>query len=49
MMVKIGLEFFVLRYVPANLLCQFSLSGQIFLHWAAASLKGLDEFQNEKV
>jgi hypothetical protein len=26
---------------------QFSLSGQIFLHWAAATLKGLGEFQNK--
>ena len=26
---------------PANLLGQFSLSGQIFLHWAAVTLKGL--------
>ena len=25
-----------------------SLSGQIFLHWAAATLKGLGEFQNKK-
>jgi hypothetical protein len=24
------------------------LSGQIFLHWAAATLKGLPEFQNKK-
>ena len=27
--------------IPANLPGQFSLSGQIFLHWAAATLKGL--------
>ena len=27
---------------------QFSLSGQIFLHWAAVTLKGLSEFQNKK-
>ena len=26
---------------PANLLGQFSLSGQTFLHWAAVTLKGL--------
>ncbi len=34
--------------IPANLPGQFSLSGQIFLHWAAATLKGLGEFQNKK-
>ena len=33
--------------VPANLPGQFSLSGQIYLHWAAATLKGLGEFQNK--
>ena len=27
---------------------RFSLSEQIFLHWAAATLKGLGEFQNKK-
>ena len=32
--------------MPANLPGQFSLSGQIFLHWAAATLKGHVEFQN---
>jgi hypothetical protein len=35
--------------VMANLPGQFSLSGQIFLHWAAATLKGLSEFQNKKI
>ena len=35
--------------IPANLPGQFSLSGQIFLHWAAATLKGLVEFQNKKI
>ena len=40
-MVKSGLE------IPANLPGQFSLSGQIFLHWAAATLKGLGEFQKK--
>ena len=35
--------------IPANLQGQLSLSGQIVLHWAAANLKGLDEFQNEKI
>ena len=34
--------------IPANLPGQFSPSGQIFLHWAAATLKGLGEFQNKK-
>jgi hypothetical protein len=35
--------------IPANLPDLFSLSGQIFLHWAAATLKGLVEFQNKKI
>ena len=52
-MVKSGLFFYfeILRApseVPANLPGQFSLSGQIFLHWAAATLKGHVGFQNEK-
>ena len=34
--------------MPANQPGQFSPSGQIFLHWAAATLKGLVGFQNEK-
>ena len=34
--------------IPAKLPGQFSHSGQIFLHWAAATLKGLGEFQNKK-
>ena len=33
--------------LPANLTGQFSLSGQLFLQWAAATLKGLVEFQNK--
>ena len=33
--------------IPANLPGQFSPSGQIFLHWAAATLKGLVRFQNK--
>ena len=33
--------------IPPNLPCQFSLSGQIFLHWAAATLKAIVEFQND--
>ena len=35
--------------LPANLPGQFSLSGQIFLHWAVATLKGLVGFQNKKL
>ena len=51
-MMKNGLEFFfeihrALSEVPANLLGQFSLSRQIFLHWAAVTLKGLCEFQKK--
>ena len=37
-------KFFNFEEIAANLLGQFSLSGQIFLHWAAATLKGLGEF-----
>ena len=51
MMVKSGLEF-ILKLtkplqIPAKLPGQFGHSGQIFLHWAAATLKGLGEFQNK--
>ena len=35
--------------IPASLPGQFSPTGQIFWHWAAATLKGLGEFQNEKI
>ena len=35
--------------LPANLPGQFRLGGQLFLHWAAATLKGLVEFQNKKL
>ena len=31
--------------IPANLPSQFSLSGQICLHWAGATLKGLAELK----
>ena len=31
--------------IPAELPGQFGHSGQIFLHWAAATLNGLGEFQ----
>ena len=54
MMVKSGLDFlfFLIERapseIPANLLGQFSLSWPIFLHWAAATLKGLVQFQNKK-
>jgi hypothetical protein len=34
--------------IPANLPGQFSLSGQIFLQLAPATLKGLLQIQNEK-
>ena len=52
MIVKSGLES-ILKFTkpvqtPAKLPSQFSHSGQIFLHWAAATLKGLVEFQNKK-
>ena len=52
MMVKSGLEF-ILKFtkrapseIPAKLLSQFGHSGQIFLHWAAATLQVLGQFQN---
>ena len=55
MMVESGLDFFYFEIhrapseIPANLPGQFSLSGQIFMHWAAATLKRLSEFQNDKI
>ena len=54
MMVKSGLVFFYFEMLlapsdlPANLPGQFSLSGQLFLHWAAATLKGLVEFKKKQ-
>ena len=33
--------------IPANLPGQFSPTGQIFLYWAAATLKGLGQFHNK--
>ena len=53
MMVKSGIVFYfeillAPSELPANLQGQFSVSGQLFLHWAAATLKGLVEFQNKK-
>ena len=52
MMVKSGLKkYFEIPRAPserpANEPGQFSLSWQIFLHWAAATLKGHVELQNE--
>ena len=34
--------------IPASLPGKFSPTGQFFWHWAAATLKGLGEFQNKK-
>ena len=34
--------------IPGKLPGQFGHSGQIFMQWAAATLKGLGEFQNKK-
>ena len=54
MMVKSGLDFIFFEIlhapseVPDNLPCQFSLSGQIILHWAAATLKEYVGFQNKQ-
>ena len=52
MMVKSGLEYYEIQQapseIPANLPGQFSPNGQIFWHWATATLKGLGEFQNKK-
>ena len=50
-MVRTGLEKKIeIPHAPsgmtANLPGKFSLSGQIFLHWATATLKGHMEFQN---
>ena len=50
MMVKSGLEFIlklIPSEIPAKLPGQFSHSGQIFLPWAAATLKGPGRFQNK--
>ena len=53
MMVKLDLVFYfeillAPSELPANLPGQFSFTGQLFLHWEAATLKGLVEFQNKK-
>ena len=34
--------------IPGKLPGQFGHPGQLFWHWAAATLKGLGEFQNKK-
>ena len=50
MMIKSGLEFKIHRApseIPAKLPGRFGHSGQINLHWAAATLKGLGQFQNK--
>ena len=53
-MVKSGLDFFYFEIhrapseIPAKLQGQFDHSGKIFLHWAAANLKGQVGFQNKK-
>ena len=51
-MVKSGLDFYFEIHrapseIPAKLPGQFGHSGQTFLHWAAATLKRLGEFQKE--
>ena len=51
---NIALLHLILQLTPprtariGGLKCQFSRSGQICLHWAAACLKGHVRFQNEK-
>ena len=54
MLVKYGLGIYFEIHpapseIPDNLPGQFSLSGLIFLQWAAATLKGLVGFQNKKI
>ena len=54
MTVKSGLDFLNIQIekapseILANLPGQFSPYGQIFWHWAAATLKRLGEFPNKK-
>ena len=43
---NLSISFFLQSYLLTG---QFSLSGQLFLHWAAVNLKGLVEFQNKKI
>ena len=53
MMVKSGPDFFYFEIdrapseILANLPGQFSLSGPIFLHWAAATLKGFVQLKTK--
>ena len=50
-MVKSGLDFFCfeIQQAPSEIATKLpDHSGQIFLHWAAATLKGLSEFQNKQ-
>ena len=55
MMVKSGLEKIILKFhMPLQrylLTCQANSAflGRFVLHWAAATLKGLGEFQNKKI
>jgi hypothetical protein len=55
MMVKSGLEFFILKfYLPLQrylITCQANSAflGRMFLNWAAATLKGLVEFENKEI
>jgi hypothetical protein len=49
MMMKSGIFFIFFEIPLANLPGQFNISGLIVLHWAAATLKGLVEFQNKKL
>ena len=55
MIVKSGIELFISRLnqpfpseIPAKLPGQLGHSGQIFLHWAAATLRWQVGFQNKK-
>ena len=49
-MVKSGLDKIILKFLEPLLTCQANSAslGRFFLHWAAATLKGLVEFQNKK-
>jgi hypothetical protein len=49
MMVKCGLEFFHLKFSELLLTCQATSAflERLFLYWAAATLKGLAEFQDK--
>ena len=46
MMVKSGLDLFLIQQAPSEITARpIQPSGQIFLHWVAAALKGLVEFK----